>query len=917
MKKGGTFILIGGKSLNQLIAMPPESPSTNRKRCPKCGSSFTGEPVFCKNCGACILTVSSRQNTEESSNNAKGVYDLLNEGIKLASNRNYRGAIQKYDRALAIKPDDADAWYFRGLALGELGRHAELGQYAEAVVSFDKAIAINPDFAEAWYNRGLALGELGRHAEALASFDKAIAINPDYTDARKNREIILQQQEKKLSSSSFDRFGKSKEVDRKPKTDFVQNPPSPWNKGYKILNRYEIVDIKKGGMGIVYIAHDNEWDLIFAIKTFQDKYLWDEDVIQRFMAEAETWTKLEKHTNLVFAIFIRRIEGKPLLFLEYIDSGDLEQFIGNLSIEESLDFAIQFCSGMEYAYQKLGVIHRDIKPGNVMVQKDPRFRFGYAFKITDFGLVKVLGDKFRDEFVEISTGMGTLPFMPPEQFPDRIQEKFSFKGQVTTRSDIYSFGMTLYLLLTGKLPFSDLNEIFTKNPENPKNLNQKIPKRLDLLIIKCLEKNPDKRYIDFTELKEKLVEIYNDLTAESYAIVGKKVPLTNADWGNKGVALAALGKLQEAIGCYDKLLEINPRDDKTWNNKGNALDTLGKHQEAIECYDKSLEINPRDAAAWCNKGDALDTLGKHQEAIGCYDKALGINSRLNEVWSNKGKALHNLGKPQEAIGCYDKSLEINPREDRVWSNKGSALNDLGKHQDAFECYDKSLEINPKNTEVWNNKGVALYELGKPQEAIGCYDKSLEINPRYFKAWSNKGNALDTLGKHQEAIECYDKSLEINPRYFEAWSNKGVALAALGKPQEAIGCYDKSLEINPRAAMTWSNKGIALDSLGKLTEAIGCYDKSLEINPRDSGAWYNKGNALAHLGKPLEAIGCFDKSLGINPRYAVAWYNKGGVLIYLGKTHEAIGCFEKFIVFTPPEYASKIEQAKQIINQLRG
>ena len=202
------------------------------------------------------------------------------------------------------------------------------------------------------------------------------------------------------------------------------SPSFHWDIGYKILNRWEITDIKKGGMGIVYIARDHEWDRIFAIKTFQDKFIWDEVVIQRFIEEAKIWTKLERHTNIVFANFVLKIEGKPLLFLEYIDGGNLEPFIGNLTIEESLDFAIQFCTGMEYAFNKRKVIHRDIKPGNVMVQKDPRFRFGHAYKITDFGLVKVLGNEIFGGSVKVSGGIGTLLFMPPEQFPGQTQDGF-------------------------------------------------------------------------------------------------------------------------------------------------------------------------------------------------------------------------------------------------------------------------------------------------------------------------------------------------------------------------------------------------------------------------------------------------------------------------------------------------------------
>ena len=693
-------------------------------------------------------------------------------------------------------------------------------------------------------------------------------------------------------------------------------PPTPWDIGYKIEDRYEIVDIKTGGMGIVYIALDHEWDQFFAIKTFQEQYLWDEDAIQRFTAEAETWIELERHTNIVFASFIRKLEGKPLIFLEYLDCGDLNPFIGKLNIEESLDFAIQFCTGMEYAYQKLGVIHRDIKPGNVMVQRDPRFRSGYVYKITDFGLVKVLSENLFDDSVTVLTGMGTLLFMSPEQFPDRIQEKFQFRGHVTTRSDVYSFGVTLYLLLTGKLPFDDREEIFTKSPERPKYLNPEIPERLDILIIKCLEKNPNNRYNDFTELKFNLIKIFNNLNGEYYEVVGEKELFTENDWSNKGIALNTLGKHQEAIKCYDKSLEINPRDAVAWSNKGTALNTLGKYQDAIKCYDKSLEITPRDAGAWSNKGLALYNLGKPQEAIKCCDKALEIDPRHCNAWNNKGIALQKLGNLPEAIECYDKSLKINPKDARVWNNKGNTLRNLEKYQEAIECYDKALEINPRDELAWKNKGSALGHLGKHQEAIECYDKILKINPKDANAWHFKGDALNNLKKNQEVIECYDKALEINPKNSRLWYIKGLALAQLGKFQEVIECYDKALEINPRDDEVWNKKGFALYDLGNFEEAIECCDKALEINPKDARVWNNKGSALEELEKYEQAIECYDKALEINSRYATTWFGKGSALSYLKKYQEAIECYEKFIELAPPKATSLVELAKQAINELR-
>jgi len=517
-------------------------------------------------------------------------------------------------------------------------------------------------------------------------------------------------------------------------------------------------------MGIVYAVYDRECNRMFAFKTFQDKYIWDEDAIQRFITEAVTWTELERHTNIVFANYVLNIHGKPFLFLDYIGGGDLNQFIGKLTIEQGLDFAIQFCTGMEYAYHKLGVIHRDIKPANVLVHKDPEFRFGYCFKVTDFGLVKALGDEFQGEFVEVSTVMGTIPFMPPEQFPKRIQKTFSFHGLMTTRSDIYSFGVTLYVLLTGKLPFSNLEEIFLKKPEHPLFLNQKIPESLDRLILKCLEKDPNKRYTTFKGLQEDLLEIFKEITGEVYVIVGKNEELTGADWNDKGIAFDSLGKPQEALACYNKALAINPKLPGAWNNKGIALVNLGKPQEACGCFDQALEIYPKSDDVWNNKGLALLALKKFPEALECFNKVLEKNPRDFIAWYNKGAALAQLGEFQEAIWSCDKALEIYPRECNAWNNKGLALLALKKFPEALECYDKALEINPRDEEMWNNKGFAFLILGKFHESLWCLDTALNINPTYYRSWRNKGIALHKMGKKQEAIICFEKYEEFAPKH---------------------------------------------------------------------------------------------------------------------------------------------------------
>ncbi|PIU83373.1 MAG: hypothetical protein COS68_04405, partial [Elusimicrobia bacterium CG06_land_8_20_14_3_00_38_11] len=387
-----------------------------------------------------------------------------------------------------------------------------------------------------------------------------------------------------------------------------------WKVGDRIKNRYEIHNIKIGGMGIVYLCYDHETGDPVAIKTFQDKFFLDEKAREKFTQEALIWINLEKHQNIVRAYYVIQIEEQPYIFLEYITGGDLSNWIeeGKLDFNTSLNFAVQFCNGMEYANKKLGgIVHGDIKPQNILITEDG------IVKITDFGLTRASGEEAKSLFYLLREGptilqsgpRGTLPWIAPEQF---------ISDEIDTRADIYSFGIVLYQMFTGGYPYvvsTATPEEFVTNhcklkPIPPKKINSKIPEEIDSLILKCLEKNPNDRFQNFSQLKNALSDIYYETTGEKIVLEEEPSKLEAWELGNKGVALYNLGRPDEAIECCNKALEINPGCAEVWNNKGSSLSNSGRHNEEIECYDKAIEINPRYAGAWYNKGNALYSLGR-------------------------------------------------------------------------------------------------------------------------------------------------------------------------------------------------------------------------------------------------------------------------------------------------------------------
>jgi len=611
-------------------------------------------------------------------------------------------------------------------------RELEAGRLEEAMKALGRAVHLRPDLVEAHLNMGRAFQRAGKIEAARQAYLRALEIDPTRAEARSALAALP--------------------------------PPPPAREDFQAGQvlyssttgaAYDVLEVKKGGFGAVYIVRHEKSGGLRALKTFQARYLWSDEDRERFEREAITWVMLDQHPNIVTAHLMESIEGFPCLVLEYVPGGDLARLLrkGPLPVKRALELALQFCDGMAYAHRKLGIVHRDVKPANCLLAEDG------TLKVTDFGLARVFGQaqegllglsgvglEVRSQY---TTAAGTPRYMAPEQFRPG--------AQLDTRTDIYAFGIMLYEMLTGDLP--PIGRAAEAHIQANAAAYQ-VPEGLQRLILGCVEPDRGRRPADFGEVRQAVGAVYRAVTGRPPPAPAQPCALGRAGWWHKGIALGELGRYDEAVACYDRGLDIEPRDPRLWNSKGNALQALRRYEEALACYDRGLEIDPRDPILWNSKGIALQALRRYEEALACHDRGLEIDPRDPRCWKSKGEALANLGRYEGALACFERALEIEPRFSHLWNNKGLALGALGRHEEELACFERGLEIDPRNRPLWNNKGRTLHSLGRYEEALACYDRGLEIDPRNRLLWENRGLALKALERTREAKECSRRAKEL-------------------------------------------------------------------------------------------------------------------------------------------------------------
>lgn len=303
------------------------------------------------------------------------------------------------------------------------------------------------------------------------------------------------------------------------------------------IGRYRILDeIGSGSVGVVYRAHDPNLDVDVALKVLRRERLSDEGLVRRFLAEAKALGRLE-HPNIVRVFNVDTADGTVYIAMEFVEGEPLSEAAKarRLAPGEVAELGATVAEALEEAHAK-GIVHRDVKPGNILIRSDGRI------KITDFGIARIESLAPGDR-TEVGQILGTPSYMSPEQVA----------GQpVDARSDLFSLGIILYELATGAKPFAGDNlaavffAIAHKEPEAPGKRNPALPRELENIILRCLQKDPQARFPTAAALAQALRAHLAGSNRQASAAAQGAAPRRRAVWA---AALAA-GVLTVAAGAY-------------------------------------------------------------------------------------------------------------------------------------------------------------------------------------------------------------------------------------------------------------------------------------------------------------------------------------------------------------------------------
>ncbi|MHC5077400.1 MAG: protein kinase domain-containing protein, partial [Planctomycetota bacterium] len=526
--------------------------------------------------------------------------------------------------------------------------------------------------------------------------------------------------------------------------------------GHRVGGYQLVREIGKGAMGVVYEAREQGTGRTVALKILPDTVGSDPQAIERFHREAALAAKAD-HPTHVPILEVGEEEGAFFIVLEFVEGETLETLLATspLTIPLAVQTIWQAADGLNHAHER-GIIHRDVKPANLLLDREGRVR------ILDFGLAKQ-----RDVATITASGtvVGTPMYMSPEQA--------SPGAQITFQTDIYSLGATLYEILTGVPPFlgenvhSLIRKVRMQEPPAPRSIRPDIPKPLENIVRKAMAKDPRRRYGTAAEFAADLKRFLDEgavkarppgLLDRSRAFLSRyrewmavsllAVSLLGGAWllwWLQGPKKGSPGK-KSAAGTTEALA----------SEAFNAL-RLSRYEEAVRLYSQLRERRPADGEALLFRARAYRGLQQPEKALADLDQALALQPGWLRARFERGSLLLRMGRPQEAAKDLQRFVAARPEATDALMPLGEALSRSGRAREAMEAYRQVMVLAPTRGEA--HLAFAELEVSEnPESARDRLVRLAEAFPDLPRVHLTLGNALAACGALEEALKTYQEEV---------------------------------------------------------------------------------------------------------------------------------------------------------------
>ena len=659
------------------------------------------------------------------------------------------------------------------------------------------------------------------------------------------------------------------------------------------LGAYEIVaPLGSGGMGEVYRARDTRLGRDIALKVLPSEVSMHPDRLARFEREAKTVASLN-HPNIVVIHSIEAAEGTRFLTMELVEGQSLDYVgaTGGLSLPAVLDLAIPLADALVAAHER-GIVHRDLKPANVMVSREGRV------KVLDFGLAKLVQEDPGQRATQVQTlespisklgqVVGTVPYMAPEQI----------RGEpVDARSDLFSFGVLVYELATGKRPFggtssADISSsILRDTPAQLRSYRADFPRDLERIVGRCLEKDRERRFQTAKDVRNELEIVRRELTSTTdYASsVAASKPATVSD-------VPSIAVLPFANRSHDQ-------EDEYFS------DGLADELLSVLVKVRGLRVAARTSSAMF-KGKTV-TIGELGRALNVATVLEGsVRKSGNRVRISVQLVKVDDGYPLWAE-TYDRSLDdIFAVQDDIARSVVKELRTtlLGESADSQASGEAKVDVEKavlgrgENAEAHRLYLQGKYFIGRFSaegitKGIEYLEQALDLDPTHAAAWVMlaRAHALQAgygwapvVDGYRKARDAVERALDLAPDFAEAYVVQSLIRRAHDWDWKgALASSRRALDLAPGSAEALAEAGSLASNLGRFEEGLELLQRAVEQDPLSSRAHGQLGAAYRLTDRLSEAASSFRKSLELSPERITAHHMLSLMLADQGQDADAL------------------------------